>query len=492
MNTTIKIDPFSSATGAGTLGYYARKYNTSVDNLVKLNPNIKNPNSIQTGADLVVPTISTPSVVTSSVAKKAVNNANDYINKSNAEYTNPNINNTNFNTNTNNTNNNLNTSTTVTDPFAEIKKQESQLNSELAIQRANNETNVTNLKAGLSTQTKQMIDAINTSYDKRIREQGILNESYKGAVNVAGAVSGRSRYAMEYQDQLFNEEVSNGIRRIDDLEAERKSLILKTEQAQSDKEYKAVMELQNQLIEKTKEKNAAVKDLYDRAMSLEKLNMDKSKEARASIQDEIANSETIAKNLAPSIASMISDGQDKASTIKSLAENYGISEDFLNTALVNYKKDLASANPAIIKEYEYMRDNFGYKGSPIDYQKMKTLATRVASKSGTSSSFSFKEASMYDLPEELIGRPDIEVIDELNLSKPPSWFIKSQTNAGHLPVNADIATAKMQWDQFRNSEDIVTFRKTIDRVKTSDKELGLDAGDDVFNNLLNSIENGQI
>jgi hypothetical protein len=38
--TTIKIDPYSSSTGAGTLSYYARKYGTSVDNLVKLNPSI--------------------------------------------------------------------------------------------------------------------------------------------------------------------------------------------------------------------------------------------------------------------------------------------------------------------------------------------------------------------------------------------------------------------------------------------------------------------
>lgn len=492
MNTTIKIDPFSSSTGAGTLGYYARKYNTSVDNLVKLNPSITNPNKISVGADLVVPTVSTPAVVTSSTAKNAFTGASKAIDEANSSYgsdmvsvtlptgavvqmprNSPAYQNYLSQGGAGSTANNQNNTPDVrgdaggTDMFSGVYSQEKQLNDALTAEKNNFDINVTNIKAGLSAQAQTMIDDINRKYDNRVREQKILNEAYKGAVDVSGIRSGRNRYATEYQDQLFNTEVNDGLRRVDDLEAERKSLIIQAEQARDEKQYKAVIDLQNQLYEKTKEKNAAVKDLYDRAMNLEKLNIDKAKEARASIKDRIDTSSTLAKNIAGSLAGVIDGGQDKATAIKSFADSYGVSEDFVATALADYRREVASANPAIIKEYEYMRDNFGYKGSPLDYQKTKAAATRVANRSGGSGAgaFTYDDAARYDLPEALIGLTDTQVIDDLNVAKPPSWFMSSQVAAGHLDPNASADEAVRQWNTFRNSDDILVFRNTLDRNK---------------------------
>ena len=487
-NTTIKIEPFSSQTGAGTLGYYARKYGTSIDTLTKLNPTITNPNMIQTGADLVVPTVSTPSVVTSSPAKKAYTEASKQIDQANAQYgggqvavtlpgggqvmmekNSPAYQNY-VSSQTGNTQNNtpdIRQGDPVgnADPYAGFKKEEDKLNQALDAEKAAFDSNVTTLKAGLSAQAQTMIDDINRRYTNRIAEQKVLNEAYKGAVDVSGIRSGRNRYATEYQDQLFNKEVNDGLKRVDDLEAERRTLILQAEQARDEKQFNAVVNLQNQLAEKTKEKNLAVKNLYDQAMQLERLNIDKAKEQRASIKDRIDTSATLSKNIAGSLAGMIDAGQDQNTSIKMFASQYGVSEDFVATALSDYRREAASANPAIIKEYEYMRDNYGYKGSPLDYQRTKAAANRVATKT-TSGSFTRDDASRYDLPEALIGMSDTQVIDDLNVGKPPAWFVASQTAAGHLPPDATMDVITAQWNQFRNSDDILVFRNTLDTNKS--------------------------
>ncbi len=51
----ITIDPYNAQTGAGTLSFYANKYGTDLNNLLKLNPQITDPNKISAGGILNVP-----------------------------------------------------------------------------------------------------------------------------------------------------------------------------------------------------------------------------------------------------------------------------------------------------------------------------------------------------------------------------------------------------------------------------------------------------
>src|SRR5437763_756251 len=56
--SSVTIDPYNSSTGAGTLSYYAQKYNTTPEKLFALNqgnPDVKDINTISAGGKLYIP-----------------------------------------------------------------------------------------------------------------------------------------------------------------------------------------------------------------------------------------------------------------------------------------------------------------------------------------------------------------------------------------------------------------------------------------------------
>lgn len=62
-DTLITVPKFNSQTGEGSLSYYANKFGTTVDALAQYN-NIKNPNLIQVGSTLKIPTTQAPPATT--------------------------------------------------------------------------------------------------------------------------------------------------------------------------------------------------------------------------------------------------------------------------------------------------------------------------------------------------------------------------------------------------------------------------------------------
>ena len=470
--TTIKIDPYSGSTGAGTLSYYARKYGTSVDNLVKLNPSIKNPDLIQSGADLTVPTMTQPSVVTSTKAATAVNDASKYIDsqKSSATVVPP--------ANQNNTPD-IRTTDVPANTQTPQPTEVDQINTSYDSMGKNLKTQVDSLVAGLDTETAAMVQRISDTYSKRIDEQKDLNKRYLESSRVAGYSSGRARYASELQDGILSKEEQDGIKRITDLEAERENLIAQARNARDDKSRAALLDYQNRLIEINKEKRIAVQDLFKNTMDTERLNLDKSKEVRASIKDRIDTSVKTAESIAGAVIDYMDNNNlskaDRDAALADWADQYGVSEDYLRTAVKSYRSEMSKSNPADIKEYEYVRDNEGFKGSLIDFKMAKRNAERVSSglKSGKESTFTFDDARRFDLPETLIGKTDREVILDLKTSVVPPWFIESQKKAGWLKEDSPKEEAIAQWNSFRGTDDIKVLLDTIDINKA-----GKDNADD--------------
>lgn len=464
--TTIKIDPYSSQTGAGTLSYYARKYGTSVDNLVKLNPTIKNPDLIQSGADLNVPTLTQPSVVTSTKASTAVNDASKYIDsqKSSATVVPP--------TNQNNTPD-IRTTDVPANQTPQQPTEVDQINTSYDSMGKNLKSQVDSLVAGLDTETAAMVQRISDTYSKRIDEQKDLNKRYLESSRVAGYSSGRARYASELQDGILSKEEQDGIKRITDLEAERESLISQARNARDDKSRAALLDYQNRLIEINKEKRIAVQDLFKNTMDTERLNLDKSKEVRASIKDRIDTSVKTAESIAGAVIDYMDNNNlskaDRDAALADWADQYGVSEDYLRTAVKDYRREITKANPAIVQEFEYARDNEGYKGSLLDYQRAKKNAITVSSgiNNGKESTFTFDDARRFDLPETLIGKTDREIILDLKTSVVPPWFIESQKKAGWLKEDSPKEEALTQWNSFRGTDDIKVLLDTIDINKAN-------------------------
>lgn len=467
--TTIKIDPYSSSTGAGTLSYYARKYGTTVDNLAKIN-NLTNKDVIQSGANLVVPTFTQPAVVTSEKANTAVTDANKFLDgqKTSASTFINNQNNT-PDIRSNNGAADTSTTTTTTTPTKTENPDVAKINSTYDTLATNMKSQVDSLTAGLDTETAAMVQRISDTYVKRIAEQQDVNKRYLESSRVSGYASGRARYASELQDGILSKEEMDGLRRITDLEQERDNLIQQARAARDDKSRAAVLDYQNKLLEINKAKASAVQDLFKNTMDTERLNIDKAKEVRSSIKDRIDTSVKTAESIAGAVVDYIDGANlskaERDSAIADWADSYGVSEDYLKTAVKNYRIDMSKANPAIVQEYEYMKNNSGYKGSLLDYQRAKKNAITVSnniSSNGKGGTFTFDDARDFDLPESLIGLNDKDVIQQLSVSKAPNWFKESQTKAGHLAPDAGPAELASQWNAFRNSPDILVFRNTVD------------------------------
>lgn len=503
---SITIDPYSSTTGAGTLSYYANKYGTTVQNLQTLNPTITDPNLIQKGAALNVPTFSQPAVVTSQAGNAAITKANETINT---------------NSNPTNTTTQLYTGgSTVADGKAPIGYKDStgktiyysapdttntgdqqqqdpnSMSSQIAQMNQagqayidNATTELNSYKTGLDNQTQTMIDQITQKYAQRIADQTKINNGYLGSTRVAGIMSGRDRYASELNDQILSNEETAGLQRIRDLESERESLIAQAKQARDEKSRTATVDLANKIEQNAKERKTAISELYKQSLDFQKLSLDKAKESRQQVADNITNSKNIADNIAGSLVDQFDNlkldkaGQDKM--IEEYANSYGVTPDFIVNAIKDFRRQQTTALPAIIQEYNYMKDNYGYTGSPIDYQKTKRDATRIAT-GASNPVITNAAAGRYDLPEALIGKSQREIILDTMTTKPPQWFVQSQLKAGHLKTGYSSGDVQSQWDTFRNSPDMMIFKNELDVNKAGKDNAMTDQ--QLMDQLLNGIQ----
>jgi hypothetical protein len=485
----ITIDPYSSTTGAGTLSYYANKYGTTVQNLQSLNPTITNPDLIQKGGSLVVPTFSQPAVVTSQAGSSAMTKANETINANSQPantttqlYTGGSAINdgkapigyrdstgkvTYYSTPDTTTTTTTDKTATPEDPNS-MKSQVDQINQAGQAYVDNATTELNSYKTGLDAQTQTMIDQITQKYAQRIADQTKINNGYLGSTRVAGIMSGRDRYASELNDQILSNEENAGLQRIRDLESERESLITQARQARDEKSRTATVDLANKLEQNRKDRQSAISDLYKQSIDFQKLSLDKAKESRQQVADNITNSKNIAENIAGSLVDQFDNlkldkaGQDKM--IEEYANSYGVTSDFVVNAIKDFRRQEQKDLPAIIQEYNYMKDNYGYTGSPIDYQRSKKQAISIAT-GASNPTISSSAISRYGLPESLKGMSQKEVILDTLVAKPPQWFVQSAIANKTLPAGSTSATAQAAWDTFRNNPDLKVFQNELDTNK---------------------------
>lgn len=313
------------------------------------------------------------------------------------------------------------------------------------------------MTADIDTETQGIVDNLKQIYASRIEEQKKSNAAMIGSTNVSGIVSGRTRYASTIQDSILSAEETAGLKRINDLNNELTSLVTQAKNAAATKKGELTFKLMDKYDKAKETRDKAVQEQLKYAMDLEKLALDKSAEQRQLIKDEITNMGNIAKNIASGIAEM--DEKDQMKAIEEQAANYGIDANFLMTAVNDYKQQKLKDLPGAIGEYEIMKRDYGFKGGPLDYIKQKAQAGRIASTGGNV--LSFDEARRYQLPEELIGKSELEVIQDLSVSRVPDWFQVSQKRAGHWD-GKDTNSLQIQWDSFRNTPDMTVLKNMID------------------------------
>jgi LysM repeat protein len=335
--TTIQIDPFNSKTGAGTLSYYAGKYGTTVDALAKLN-NISNPNVIQSGGQLKVPTpVLQTTTGVNTADKKNINDlgaikdtlTNNQANQQNNQQTNTNGNTTSGDT------------TTTTNDTADKTAIYNNFKSE--IEMANNIFEATKLTSSASTQA--LIDSIKAKYAVRVTQMEDTNKRSLAAKETMGYRSGRARYASLIQEGILTGEELDGQQRISALHAEELTLIAQAEKAQSDLEMELLDRHMTKLSDIQDRKVAELQNLSKLAIDRERLALDKIKQERdISKQDEemmYKRSEQVSSAMVDSFDALKTN-KARADFIAKMAEKQGVDPDVLlsdvNQALIDKKK----------------------------------------------------------------------------------------------------------------------------------------------------------
>lgn len=480
MENTYVVPKYNKSTGAGTLTGAARDLNVSLNDLIDANPEYKsNPNMVKAGAVLKIPVkVVNPSVQTSDMAINATNGAMDKLNSitSNQKTVVSKVTNadgsitTTYSDGTSST-----TKPTVVDKKSSIadlitnndpNKQVNPIDEKIAEldkglldTKSSIDSMLSSYTVDIDNETQGVIDDLKRIYSDRIAKQEEVNRALIGATNVSGFRSGRSRYASEIQDSILSAEETAGLKRINDLNNELTSLITQAKNAAATKKSEMTFKLMDKYDKAREERDRAVSEQYKLALDLEKLTLDRSQEQRQLAKDEIANMENMAENLVSGIVDLPE--KELLSAINEISSSYGVDGNFLMTAVNKVKQDRLKDLPTSVREWEYMKQNYGYKGTLFNYQQQKANASRIASTGGEV--LSSEDAKRFNLPSSLVGKSERDVILDLSVGRVPDWFREflKKTEPEKYPEFTEEGI-KSVWEAFRNTEDINVLKNTID------------------------------
>lgn len=310
--------------------------------------------------------------------------------------------------------------------------------------------------------------SINASFDNAKTKLGGEQTKEKGTfTSTLARIGGYLGDSASAQGALINLNQQHQFE-IGDLEAKRASALQEARDAVDEKQAGLALKKAQEYKDLSKEIQDRKEKFFTQSMALVKEEREKQSEERLRKSAEITDATKIADQTASTLddffkrnPTLTPEQQDQA--IIDVAKAKGIDPTFVAQSLADYRRVVASTNPEIVREYEYAVAQGQFNGTLIEYTKLKRDAMRVASTGGNT--FTEQEAARYDLPVELVGKTEVEIIDDLNVEKVPDWFKKSQVRAGHIKSDAPTEEFKAQWNTFRNLPDVKVFRDTVDRNK---------------------------
>ena len=377
--TTVKIDPFNSKTGAGTLSYYAKQYGTDVGTLQKLN-NITDPNKISAGSNLIVPT---PNIQTTNKIGTDIKNNLTTLDGINSTVTAnmtggtgiatggapagggaPAVDQatqTQLNRATDQVQgivDNGNSTRTVTykDGQTQIIQgsdtskgdtstgggglSDGSIPKQIQDAQSSYESIVTNIIIPSLNSAKLTADANNLALIKSIQDKyaarrvqvSSVNESMKGSVQSTGFRSGRTRNMSLIQDGIISQEELDGIQRLKDLDAEEASLIAEANTAKTAKDFEYLSNVMSAYDKVYTNKTNTLQNLYTQALAFEKNALDKVKQSSDAAKQEFDLGQKKAESVAPGIADKyfsLKDPSKQEQFLQEISTRLGVDPDML-------------------------------------------------------------------------------------------------------------------------------------------------------------------
>lgn len=437
-----------------TLGGIASSTGQTIQSLMAANPNITNPNLIYAGSSLNIPSIQTSSSVASSGAASnltnaALNNLSNYENRPA-----PNIKKT------------KKSDLSLEDIVGQDEQSYYSAQNQLLDDQYNNFiTSLNNYKTSNDNITNNLIANIQARFEGYRAKQKNTNKALEAGTFIAGARSGRMRYATEMQDSMIAAEVSAGLQRLSELDLQESDAILKALEAKTNRDFDLLVK-EMDMADKTREaKRKTLLDIYDVTLQVEQIANQRTK----NLMDNLDLEKSQLTDVAYAIMSDYENAPDKEQFINEYADQYGINPVTLRGVMEQVKSEQFADMPALVQEYEYASQN-GFSGSFMDYQRTVEAISRAGD---NPTKLTSAEAEALGLPQQLVGKTDQEIITSFNSPTPPDWFESGfSTGDGGMPSSYAISTA---WNQYRQpyASAINTFAKFRSGV-TANKTFGSD------------------
>lgn len=201
---------------------------------------------------------------------------------------------------------------------------------------------------------KNLIAAINTSYQVRLDQMETVNEAALNSQQLLGARSGRSRYAPELQRQILSAEERNGIRRLTEIEAERLTLISQAQTAATQEDLLILNNRMEKLSGLRDEQQKTVLEMYSLARTEEtraqqratfEIDLMTKMQTYDQTQAEFEREEVEynANYLAQNLLNVLEDGTIESPTpeeIVAISTDYGIDPNILLAKVNQYGREL--------------------------------------------------------------------------------------------------------------------------------------------------------
>lgn len=250
---------------------------------------------------------------------------------------------------------------------------------------------------------------------------------------------------------------------INDLEAKRQAALQAAKTAVDDKEFQLAQAKVQEAKDYAKQIQDSKQTYFDNAIKIMNTQSSQAAAANTATKNKL---DTLSTAVIPHLVDQLNtttDPKAKEALIQTYADNYGFDTNTINSLVNNYKQEQIKASPEVVKEYEFYKNQTGYSGSILDYQRVKALATKIT-EPGKSDVITQSDISTYGLPKEAAGMPKTNFAYSLTLDKMPDWFTGYINNYAkdqgwRLPLTKQ--EIQDQWTVLKNNPDIKVFTDVV-------------------------------
>lgn len=317
------------------------------------------------------------------------------------------------------------------------------------------------MKANLDAQTKASIDNIQQKYAVRRTQLEDINRRQEASKRETLILGGSDRYAQISSDAIISDQERYGIMQLAELDAEENDLINQAKNAQTDGDFKLMADRLALAENKRKEKQSVSDNLNKIATEENKKIQEKATQSAkdVAIANVYGSGTTNPKDI---LLALNKDGgnytaDEISKTLAIIAKNNGFENlDKLSSNVQDFY--VLKQNSVLPPEITALPEGEQLKAW-INYVKpAKAPGVKSVNK------ITLAEATSKGLPMSVVGRAEQDIVDDLTMKNPPTWFIeKAQSEKGSVISPQNVQNL---WDEYRRG---FGQKKTTPTTSTYDK-----------------------